>query len=296
MSERVSTLPEPFKGRYEVQDVIAHGDIGIVYRATDMTLESAVVIKVISDRFAPDSATVRQFINAARIVGQLQHPNIPSVYDVGTLPDGRPFFVQKLICGRTVQDLLDERPDRSGLVAVFEQVCQAIAYAHAREVAHGNLTPAHVMVGAFGEVQVIGWGAARVVGGSSPGAADVGRAAFRSDVFGLGEMLGIILTGRNGAVERLGECGADSELVAVARRCLSPDSADRLLDPGAVAALVTSCRVAAEQRFRKAEATRAAAEAVVAERLKRRRVQLALAVSVTLLIAASVALAVLWRG
>jgi serine/threonine protein kinase len=287
-------------GRYEVQDVLAHGGTGVVYRATDTALGWVVAVKVLHDRFTPDSAAARQFIDAARIMGQLQHPGIPPVHDIGALPDGRPFLAQKWIRGRTVQELLDERPDhasdRGRFVAVFEHVCQAVAYVHARGVAHGNLKPAHVMVGAFGEVQVLGWGAARVVGGSSLEQSDGGGAAFRSDVLGLGEMLCTILNGRSGAADQLDGCGADPQLVAVARRCLSPDPAERPPDAGVVAGLIASCRAAAEERLREAEAARVAAVAVAAEQRKRRSVQLALAVAVVLLIAACVALVMAWGG
>ena len=98
----------------------------------------------------------------------MQHPAIPPVHDLGTLPDGRPFLAMKLIKGQTLDELLKARPDpsadRGRFVAVFEQVCQAVAYAHAHDVIHRDLKPANVMVGAFGEVQVMDWGLAKVLG------------------------------------------------------------------------------------------------------------------------------------
>src|SRR5204862_5099778 len=86
----------------------------------------------------------------------------------GTLPDGRPFFAMKLIRGRTLAELLKERPspahDLPRFLHVFEQVCQTVAYAHSQGVIHRDLKPGNVMVGAFGEVQVMDWGLAKVLG------------------------------------------------------------------------------------------------------------------------------------
>jgi serine/threonine protein kinase len=285
---------------YQILGVLAQGDTGVVYRATETVVGREVVVKALHERFAPDSEAARRFVDAARIMGQLQHPGIPAVHAFGTLPDGRPFFVMKLIRGRTLEEVLDTEPDlaaeRGRLLAVFEQVCQTVGYAHCRRVAHRSLNLEHIMIGAFGEVQVLGWGAAGVFAGSPPEEADGSPAGCRSDVFSLGEMLCTILTGRGGAAERLEGCGADPQLVALARRCLSPDPAGRPLDAGAVAGLVASCRAAAEERLREAEAARVAAVAVAAEQRKRRSVQLALAVAVVLLIAACVALVMAWGG
>src|SRR5208282_2431225 len=99
---------------------------------------------------------------------------VPPVHDLGALPDGRPFLAMKLIKGHTLEVLLTSRPDpshdRGRLVAVFEQVCQALAYAHTHGVIHRDLKPGNVMVGAFGEVQVMDWGLAKVLatGGEKP--------------------------------------------------------------------------------------------------------------------------------
>src|SRR5262245_63094348 len=110
----------------------------------------------------------RRFADEARITAQLQHPAIPPVHEVGTLPDGRPFLAMKLIKGQTLDALLASRPEpsveRGRFVAVFEQLCQAVAYAHAHGVIHRDLKPSNVMVGAFGEVQVMDWGLAKVLG------------------------------------------------------------------------------------------------------------------------------------
>jgi tetratricopeptide (TPR) repeat protein len=156
-------------GDYDVLSEIARGGMGVVYRAADAALGRVVAVKVLQDCYGPDSAAARRFANEARITAQLQHPGIPPVHDLGTLPDGRPFLAMKLIQGETLEEQLRGRPDpaadRGRLVAAFEQICQAVAYAHAHGVIHRDLKPANVMVGSFGEVQVMDWGLAKVLGG-----------------------------------------------------------------------------------------------------------------------------------
>src|SRR5262249_30803250 len=130
-----------------------------------------------------DPDAVRRFVEEAQVIGQLQHPGIVPVHGLGRLPDGRPYFAMKLVQGRTLAELLAEREspvaDASGspkdlprFLAVFQQVCQAVAYAHSRGVIHRDLKPANVMVGAFAEVQVMDWGLAKVLdtGGVGHGA------------------------------------------------------------------------------------------------------------------------------
>ena len=113
--------------RYQLGAVIASGGMGAVYRATDTAFGREVAVKVLLDKYAPASGTARRFADEARITGQLQHPAIPAVHQAGTLADGRPFLAMKLIKGRTLEELLKERPDpsaeRGRLLAVFEAVC-----------------------------------------------------------------------------------------------------------------------------------------------------------------------------
>src|SRR5262249_42311604 len=171
---------------------------------------------------------------------RLQHPGVVPVYGLGRLAAGRPYFTMKLVQGRTLAELLAARTgpgqDRPRLLKVFEQVCQALAYAHARGVIHRDLKPANVMVGAFGEVQVMDWGLAKLLsaapadagseppadrgdvlptrcaaGGETQAGAVLGTPGYmapeqargevdtldaRCDVFGLGALLCAILTGQ----------------------------------------------------------------------------------------------------
>ncbi len=349
--------------RYELGDEIAHGGMGLIYRAIDTAFGREVAVKVLRANVDMASGAERRFADEARITGQLQHPAIPPVHDLGTLPDGRPFLAMKLIKGRTLEALLAQRPnpahDRGHFVAAFEQVCQAVAYAHSHKVIHRDLKPGNMMVGSFGEVQVMDWGLAKVLG-SRPVSTDaaeqtssgtaihslrnpadaftqdgsfLGTPAFmppeqavgainridaRSDVFGLGAILAVILTGKppfsassvettrikaaQGKVEEcfalLDGCGADPGLVTLAKRCLSPAPADRPTDAGEVAREVAELRAAADDRARraelervKAEGDKAAAELKSAEQRKRRRVQLALVAAVGLLLFGSCAFA-----
>src|SRR5262249_835712 len=119
----------------------------------------------------------RRFLEEAQVGAQLQHPGVVPVYDIGRFGD-RPFFTMKLVKGHSLAQLLAQREqpteDRPRLLGVALQVCQALAYAHAKGVIHRDLKPANVMVGAFGEGQVMDCGLAKVLG--EGGLADEERA------------------------------------------------------------------------------------------------------------------------
>src|SRR5262245_33823365 len=103
-------LPPVAPTRYVFGAEIARGGVGVVYRDPDTAFGREVAIKVLQEKYAPDSGTARRFAGEARITGQLQHPGIPPVHDLGTLPDGRPFLAMKLIKGDTLDRLLATRP------------------------------------------------------------------------------------------------------------------------------------------------------------------------------------------
>src|SRR5262245_33535204 len=125
---------------YELHSLLGQGGMGVVYRARDVALDRDVAVKILHSRYGPGSAPAARFLDEARITGQLQHPAIPPVHALGTLPDGRPFLAMKLIKGETLDKLLaahaNPAEDRGRFVAIFEQVCQAVGYAHAHGVIH----------------------------------------------------------------------------------------------------------------------------------------------------------------
>ncbi|MBL8843118.1 MAG: protein kinase [Planctomycetes bacterium] len=165
-------LPAQLSARYRIEGEIGRGGVGIVLRGRDLELNRVVALKVLRPEHVAHEGLTRRFVEEAQIGGQLEHPGIVPVHEMGRAPDGRPFFVMKLIQGRTLADLLAARGDtpaeRARFLAIFEQVCLTVAYAHARGVIHRDLKPANVMVGAFGEVQVADWGLAKVVGRPEP--------------------------------------------------------------------------------------------------------------------------------
>ena len=84
---------------YELIDEIGHGGMGVVYRARDAALDRDVAVKLLAERYPADSPAAQRFLSEARITGQLQHPGIPAVHQVGALANGRPFLAMKLIKG-----------------------------------------------------------------------------------------------------------------------------------------------------------------------------------------------------
>ncbi|GEM_PF-973169 len=158
---------------YQLQEVIGQGGMGVVFRALDTRLQRRVAIKVLKPgrEAKQGSQGYRRFVTEARITGQLQHPGIPPVHELGVLSDGRPFLAMKLVQGETLRELLRRRSapseDLARFVAIFEQVCHAVGYAHSQGIIHRDLKPANVMVGSHGEVQVMDWGLAKVFQGGS---------------------------------------------------------------------------------------------------------------------------------
>ncbi len=169
--------------RYQLMGELARGGMGAIFRGRDLDLGRDLAVKVIREEHRDHPEMVRRFVEEARIGGQLQHPGITPVHELGRFPDGRLFIAMKLVRGRTLAALLEARggpeEDRMPFLSVFEQVCQAMAYAHSRGVIHRDLKPSNVMVGAFGEVQVMDWGLAKVLDGE--GVADEGRAPRAGD-------------------------------------------------------------------------------------------------------------------
>ncbi len=152
--------------RYQLSGEIARGGMGAVLRGRDVDLGRDLAVKVLLEKYANRPDVARRFIEEAQIGGQLQHPGVVPVYDIGRFGD-RPFFTMKLVKGQTLSALLAERTelsaDRPRLLLIALQVAQALAYAHAKGVIHRDLKPANIMVGAFGEVQVMDWGLAKVL-------------------------------------------------------------------------------------------------------------------------------------
>jgi serine/threonine protein kinase len=128
-----------------------------------------VAIKVLRGDVADAEAAVR-LEREARILARLEHPGIVPVHDVGVLADGRVFYVMTLVRGRRLQDFA-RGASRSDVLRVVLRVCETVGFAHAHGVVHRDLKPSNIMVGAFGEVLVLDWGIARVVGNGPPRAA-----------------------------------------------------------------------------------------------------------------------------
>jgi serine/threonine-protein kinase len=151
---------------YELLDRVGRGGMGEVFRGRDPALGRDLAVKVLRPELRGNPDAEARFQQEARLTGALQHPNIVPVHSLGRLPDGRLYFSMKMVRGRTLAEILAEGAgaDRlPELLGVFEKVCQAVAYAHDKGVIHRDLKPLNVMVGAFGEVQLMDWGLAKVL-------------------------------------------------------------------------------------------------------------------------------------
>lgn len=147
--------------RFTILGEIGRGGMGTVYRAMDESLGREVALKALA--FEGDASDMAaRLAREARVLAQLEHPGIVPIHGVGVLADGRPYYVMRLVRGSTLAQHAVGR-GRGELLRLFLQVCDAVAFAHARGVIHRDLTPGNIMIGEFGEVLLVDWGVARVL-------------------------------------------------------------------------------------------------------------------------------------
>ena len=147
-------LPDLTGTGYEIREELGRGGMGTVYRAWDANLHREVAIKVTENSDAAES----------RIAASLEHPGIVPVYDAGSLPDGRAFHVMRLVRGRPLHEHVGPATPLSERIAIFQKICEAVAFAHSNGVVHCDLKPSNIMVGRFGDVSILDWGAAGRMG------------------------------------------------------------------------------------------------------------------------------------
>jgi serine/threonine protein kinase len=158
--------------RFETRGRIGRGGMGEVVRVEDKEIGREVAVKYLLNQ--ADAGQKARFVEEARITGRLEHPNIVPVHDAGIDGEGRLFFSMKMVKGRSLAEILDglrkDDPEAvkdltlARLLEVLLGVGNALAYAHSKKVIHRDLKPANVMVGGFGEVYVMDWGLAKVIG------------------------------------------------------------------------------------------------------------------------------------
>ncbi len=220
---RLGDRPDLSGTRYELLEEIGRGGMGIVFRARDSELQRDVAIKVTAWTTASDADRLRR---EARTLASLEHAGIVPVHDIGRLHDGRIYLVMSLVRG----DRLDEHARALPLgdrLRLFDRICDTVAFAHARGVIHRDLKPANILVGPFGQVQIVDWGLA---GGREPGGTDGYMAPelatrdfdARADVYALGAILAGL--------------GQSKPLRSIASRAMDPVPEARYASAAALAA------------------------------------------------------------
>jgi serine/threonine-protein kinase len=169
---------EGFALRYVASDLLGEGGMGEVRLARDARIGREVAMKIVRPGQGSRSDLRSRFLREARVQGQLEHPAIVPVYDLGARPDGAAFFTMKRVRGQTLEEILDDlrakEPaalnefSRRKLLSAFGSVCLAIDFAHARGVVHRDLKPGNIMLGGFGEVYVLDWGLAKIQNDPNP--------------------------------------------------------------------------------------------------------------------------------
>ncbi|MCG3120687.1 MAG: Serine/threonine-protein kinase PknD [bacterium] len=159
----VAEAPDLSGTKYRLLEKFSAGGMGTIYLAEDMQLQRRVALKVLHTPAGTGELTARMW-REARVIAKLEHPGIVPVHDVGELPDGRVFYVMKFVQGQRLDQYSDAESELPNRLRIFQKICEAVAFAHTKGVLHRDLKPENIMVGAFGEVLVMDWGLAKIVG------------------------------------------------------------------------------------------------------------------------------------
>ncbi len=199
------TITEHFEERYTKGETLGVGGMGEVRLSVDRRIGRSVAMKLIKAENVRVPKLRARFLFEAKVQGQLEHPAIVPVYDIGTRADGVEYFTMKRVHGRTLHEILralaggDKRTQvaysRRRLLLAFQSACLAIEYAHQRGVIHRDLKPANLMLGSLGELSLLDWGLAKVSRADrsitpTPEAEAALDAARASEATAVGEILG----------------------------------------------------------------------------------------------------------
>ena len=165
--------------KYKVGPILAKGGMGVVSEATDLNCQRVVAMKRLPQDTPPPKEELARFVGEAQITSQLEHPNIVPVHELGLDINRNIFYTMKYVKGITLtdvllgirrnnQEIIDQYP-LTRLLNIFQKVCDAVAFAHSRDVVHCDLKPDNIMICDFGEVVVMDWGLAKVMDASAPG-------------------------------------------------------------------------------------------------------------------------------
>jgi serine/threonine protein kinase len=156
---------------YGLKEEIARGGMGRIYLGQDPRLKRTVAIKVSTVSYGGEDP---RFVKEAKVLAALAHPSIVPIYNIGQESEGHPYYAMKLVKGRTLQAVIKGLSEgheetvahytQKRLLTVFRKVCDAMAFAHSKEILHRDLKPENIMVGEFGEVLVMDWGLAKIRG------------------------------------------------------------------------------------------------------------------------------------
>ena len=210
----VIPLPDLTGTRYELESEIGRGGLGVVYAARDRQLNRRVALKVMEYPIAGE----------AQLIAQLEHPAIVPIYENGVLPDGREYYVMKLVSGLSLNQYASADHSLAERLRVMYRVGEAVAFAHSRGVIHRDLKPQNVMVGEFGEVYVMDWGTEGVAG-TARFRAPESSLSTQSDIYSFGWLLRFVVP-----------APMPPALNAIAQKAAKPDPAARYASMNAVLA------------------------------------------------------------
>ena len=199
-------------GKYEIARPIGKGAMGQVYLAHDTVLDRDVALKVMAAQIADDPELKKRFEREARAVAKMTHPNVVTVFDLGSHADGSPYIAMELLKGQDLQKAVRQPPPLplERKVAIIVQVLAGLAHAHSLGIIHRDIKPANIFIQEDGSVKIMDFGVARLTTASMTGTGNiVGTADYmspeqvkgatvdgRSDLFSVGCMLFEIVTGR----------------------------------------------------------------------------------------------------
>jgi len=172
------------QGRYTLKGEKGRGGIGRVLIAFDEHIGRDIAVKELlgekdsgtgeqTPQSSPTSPVNVRFLREARVTGQLEHPGIVPVYEIGKRDDGTLYYTMRLVKGKNLKKAIEDASDlseRLKLLTHFHDLCNAVAYAHSRGVIHRDIKPENVMIGEFGETVLLDWGLAKVKGEKDEGA------------------------------------------------------------------------------------------------------------------------------